>query len=97
LTSRLSHPAALPVKRERARPDVARGADRRARSFSAARGASKGRSARLASGHLLSGWLFHGHGVAANEPWFVNVIEPNLAGATAIAEYWYELLNNPGA
>ena len=24
--------------------------------------------------------------------WFVDVIEPNLAGATAIAEQWYELL-----
>jgi lysophospholipase L1-like esterase len=36
--------------------------------------------------------LFHGHGVASNEPWFVNVIEPNLAGATSIAEHWYELL-----
>jgi lysophospholipase L1-like esterase len=36
--------------------------------------------------------LFHGHGVASNEPWFVDVIEPNLAGATAIAEHWYELL-----
>jgi lysophospholipase L1-like esterase len=40
-------------------------------------------------------WLFHGHGVASNEPWFVNIIEPNLGGATAIAEHWYELLNNP--
>ncbi len=39
-------------------------------------------------------WLFHGHGVASNEPWFVNIIEPNLAGATAIAEHWYELLGN---
>jgi lysophospholipase L1-like esterase len=38
--------------------------------------------------------LFHGHGVAANEPWFVEVIEPNLAGATAIAEHWYELLTS---
>jgi lysophospholipase L1-like esterase len=38
--------------------------------------------------------LFHGHGVASNEPWFVNVIEPNLAGATAIAEHWYELLTS---
>jgi lysophospholipase L1-like esterase len=38
--------------------------------------------------------LFHGHGLASNNPWFVNVIEPNLAGATAIAEHWYELLNN---
>jgi hypothetical protein len=38
--------------------------------------------------------LFHGHGLASDEPWFVNVIEPNLAGATAIAEHWYELLDN---
>lgn len=38
--------------------------------------------------------LFHGHGVAANEPWFVNVIEPNLDGATAIAEHWYELVTS---
>jgi lysophospholipase L1-like esterase len=36
--------------------------------------------------------LFHGHGVASGEPWFVQAIEPNLAGATAIAEQWYELL-----
>jgi hypothetical protein len=38
--------------------------------------------------------LFHGHGVASNEPWFVQVIEPNLAGATAIAEHWHELLTS---
>jgi lysophospholipase L1-like esterase len=38
--------------------------------------------------------LFHGHGVVSNEPWFVQVIEPNLAGATAIAEHWYELLTS---
>ena len=38
--------------------------------------------------------LFHGHGVASNEPWFVHVIEPNLAGATAIAEHWHELLTS---
>jgi lysophospholipase L1-like esterase len=38
--------------------------------------------------------LFHGHGVASIEPWFVQVIEPNLAGATAIAEHWYELLTS---
>jgi lysophospholipase L1-like esterase len=38
--------------------------------------------------------LFHGHGVASNEPWFVNVIEPNLAGATAIGEHWYDLLTS---
>jgi lysophospholipase L1-like esterase len=37
--------------------------------------------------------LFHGHGLASDESWFVQVIEPNLAGATAIAEHWYELLN----
>jgi lysophospholipase L1-like esterase len=36
--------------------------------------------------------LFHGHGVASDEPWFVQVIEPNLAGATAIAEHWHQLL-----
>jgi lysophospholipase L1-like esterase len=38
--------------------------------------------------------LFHGHGVASDEPWFVHVIEPNLSGATAIAEHWYELLTS---
>jgi hypothetical protein len=38
--------------------------------------------------------LFHGHGVVSNEPWFVNVIEPNLAGATAIGEHWYDLLTS---
>jgi lysophospholipase L1-like esterase len=38
--------------------------------------------------------VFHGHGVASNEPWFVQVIEPNLAGATAIAEDWYEVLTS---
>jgi lysophospholipase L1-like esterase len=38
--------------------------------------------------------LFHGHGVASDEPWFVQVIEPNLSGATAIAEHWYELLTS---
>lgn len=36
--------------------------------------------------------LFHGHGVASSDPWFVQLIEPNLAGATAIAEHWYALL-----
>jgi lysophospholipase L1-like esterase len=36
--------------------------------------------------------LFHGHGLASDDPWFVQVIEPNLAGATAIAEHWHELL-----
>jgi lysophospholipase L1-like esterase len=37
--------------------------------------------------------LFHGHGVASNEPWFVQVIEPNLAGATVIAKHWHDLLS----
>lgn len=32
--------------------------------------------------------LFHGHGPAAAEPWLVKQIEPNLAGATAIAGEW---------
>jgi hypothetical protein len=41
--------------------------------------------------------LFHGHGIASNEPWFVQVIEPNLAGATAIAKHWYELLTPQNA
>jgi GDSL-like Lipase/Acylhydrolase family len=39
--------------------------------------------------------LFHGHGITSNEPWFVQVIEPNLPGASAIAEHWYELLTQP--
>jgi lysophospholipase L1-like esterase len=39
--------------------------------------------------------LFRGHGITSNEPWFVQVIEPNLAGASAIAEHWYELLTSP--
>ena len=45
-------------------------------------------------GFLLSDLerVFHGHGLASDEPWFVQVIEPNLAGATAIAEHWYALL-----
>jgi lysophospholipase L1-like esterase len=38
--------------------------------------------------------LFHGHGVVSDEPWFVHVIEPNLAGASAIADHWYELLTS---
>jgi lysophospholipase L1-like esterase len=41
--------------------------------------------------------LFHGHGVASDEPWLVEVIEPNLAGASAIAEHWYELLGGAGS
>jgi lysophospholipase L1-like esterase len=38
--------------------------------------------------------LFHGHGVASDDSWFVQIIEPNLAGATAMAERWYELLTS---
>jgi lysophospholipase L1-like esterase len=38
--------------------------------------------------------LFRGHGVASAEPWFVQVIEPNLAGATAIAARWCELMTS---
>lgn len=38
--------------------------------------------------------LFHGHGVASDDTWYVQVIEPNLAGATAIAENWYQLLTS---
>jgi hypothetical protein len=36
--------------------------------------------------------LFHRLGITSNDPWFVQLIEPNLAGAAAIAERWYELL-----
>jgi len=35
--------------------------------------------------------LFHGHGLAAPENWLVLQIEPNLAGATAIAREWFRL------
>jgi len=38
--------------------------------------------------------LFQGHGLKSTEPWFVQVIEPNLAGATAVAEHWHELLTS---
>lgn len=52
---------------------------------------------RLAAEHgfLLSDLeqLFHGHGVQSADPWYVMVIEPNLAGATAIARHWHELLS----
>ena len=50
----------------------------------------------VAHGFLLADLerLFHGHGVASGEPWFVNLIEPNLAGATAIAEHWHALLTS---
>ena len=35
--------------------------------------------------------LFHGHGIASHESWIVQEIEPNLAGASAIAARWHEL------
>lgn len=35
--------------------------------------------------------LFHGHGFWSSEPWITEVIEPNLAGATAIAKHWAAL------
>ena len=37
--------------------------------------------------------LFAGHGVASPDPWLVLGIEPNHAGATAIARHWYALLS----
>jgi lysophospholipase L1-like esterase len=50
-------------------------------------------------GFLLSDLerLFHGHGVASGDPWYVGVIEPGLAGATAIAAHWHALLSEGGA
>ena len=44
-------------------------------------------------GFLLSDLetLFHGHGAASPQTWIVGQIEPNLAGATAIAQHWHEL------
>jgi len=38
--------------------------------------------------------LFHGHGVTSNDTWYVQMIEPNLAGATEIADLWYQLLRS---
>lgn len=38
--------------------------------------------------------LFHGHGIRSAEPWFIQVIEPNLPGATAMAELWHRLFTN---
>jgi lysophospholipase L1-like esterase len=35
--------------------------------------------------------LFHGHGFWSEDPWIVLHIEPNLAGATAIAQEWHRL------
>jgi hypothetical protein len=38
--------------------------------------------------------LFRGHGSDSGDPWFVQLIEPNLRGATAIADHWDELLHH---
>ncbi|MBI1853184.1 MAG: SGNH/GDSL hydrolase family protein [Planctomycetes bacterium] len=35
--------------------------------------------------------LFRGHGIRAAETWITLDIEPNLAGATAIARHWHDL------
>jgi hypothetical protein len=35
--------------------------------------------------------LFQGHGYWSGDPWITGYIEPNLAGATAIAERWRNL------
>ena len=36
--------------------------------------------------------LFQGHGFWSGDPWLVKTIEPNLAGATAIAAEWHRLV-----
>lgn len=47
-------------------------------------------------GFLLSDLetLFHGHGAVSATPWIVMQIEPNFAGAGAIARHWHRLLTN---
>lgn len=35
--------------------------------------------------------LFRGHGIVSPDPWIVQKIEPNYAGASAIAKHWYGL------
>lgn len=44
-------------------------------------------------GFLLSDLesLFYGHGITATDTWITLQIEPNLAGATAIAHHWQQL------
>ncbi len=36
--------------------------------------------------------LFHGHGAGSPAEWFVLDIEPNYAGATAVANHWHALM-----
>lgn len=35
--------------------------------------------------------LFSGHGIRSRETWITQMIEPNYAGATAIARHWFAL------
>ena len=35
--------------------------------------------------------LFAGHSYWSNAPWITGFIEPNLAGASAIAQHWFEI------
>ncbi len=35
--------------------------------------------------------LFRGHGIISPDPWITRYVEPNYAGATAIAKYWLAL------
>ncbi len=48
-------------------------------------------------GFLLSDLetLFHGHGLRSQDCWFIMNIEPDYAGATAIAAHWFRLLRAP--
>lgn len=39
--------------------------------------------------------LFKGHGFWSQDPWLTQMIEPNLAGATALAEAWHALVTSP--
>lgn len=48
-------------------------------------------------GFLLSDLqgLFAGHGMRSDDSWITLEIEPNHAGATAIARHWHELFQRP--
>jgi lysophospholipase L1-like esterase len=39
--------------------------------------------------------LFREHGIGAKQTWIVRNIEPNFAGATAIANLWYDVIHAP--
>lgn len=41
--------------------------------------------------------LFKGHAMAADDLWITMEIEPNHAGATAIAQHWHRLIQNEEA